>query len=56
MSINQVQVVGPRSETVEQKKEKRDPLDDILRGLNLANGVLGLGVNYTTIQKHIAEQ
>jgi hypothetical protein len=56
MGINQVSVVGPRAEPQEQKKEKRDPIDDILRGLQIANGVLGIGVNYTTIQKHRAEQ
>jgi hypothetical protein len=56
MGINSVAVVGPRSEPVEQKREKKDPLDQILQGLQIANGALGIGVNLTTIQKHMAEK
>ncbi len=56
MALNQVQVVGPRSEPQTQKKEQKSDIDKLLEGLQVANGVLGIGVNYTTIQKHMAEQ
>lgn len=56
MGLNQAQMVGPRSEPQRQQKEKKDPLDTILQGLQIANGALGIGVNLTTIQKHMAEK
>ncbi len=56
MAQNSVQMIGPRSEPQTQKKEKTSDIDKILQGLQVANGVLGIGVNYTTIQKHMAEQ
>lgn len=51
MGVNTVQVVGPRSEPQEQKKEKRDPLDVIIQGLQLAQGITGVGVNVQSIRE-----
>lgn len=56
MAINTVSVVGPRAEAQKQEKEKKDPLDLILQGLQIAQGVTGIAVNYQTIQQKMAER
>lgn len=47
-----VGLIAPRAEQKEQKEPKKDPLDQILKGLQIANGVMGIGVNYTEFQKN----
>lgn len=56
MAINTVSVVGPRAEAQKQEKEKKDPLDMILQGLQIAQGVTGIAVNYQTIRQKMAER
>jgi hypothetical protein len=46
MAITSIGVVGPRPERQEQQEVKKDPLDDILKGLQIANGAFGLAVDY----------
>jgi hypothetical protein len=55
MSVNTVSVVGPRSEPQKQEKEAKDPLDTILQGLQIAQGVTGIAVNYQNFNKLRAE-
>ncbi len=56
MAINTVSVVGPRAETPKQEKPKKDAMQQILEGLQIANGILGIGTNVTTIQNNRAKQ
>lgn len=56
MSQNSVSVIGPRSQAPRQEREKKDPLDTILQGLQIANGAMGLAVNYQTIQEKMANR
>ncbi len=56
MAQNQVSIIAPRSAPQEQKKDKPDDWERVLQGLQIANGALGIGVNFTTIQKHMAEK
>lgn len=53
MGINQIQVM-PRERPQAQQQHK-DNLDRILEGLQIANGIMGIGVNYTTIQNHMKQ-
>lgn len=50
MGINQLSVVGPRSEQREQKTEKKDWVDRVLEGLQIAKGVTGITSDYQSIQ------
>jgi len=56
MGINTVSVVGPRAEPQQQEKPKKDTLEMILQGLQIANSAMGIGANFTTIQKHMDER
>ncbi len=56
MAQNQLSVIGPRSEVHQQKTKEPDTLDRVLRGLQIANGVLGIGVDFTSIQKNMDER
>lgn len=47
-----VGLIGPRSEQREPKEKKKDIWDQLKDGLDIANGVMGLAVNYNTIQKY----
>lgn len=47
-----VGLIGPRSEQREPKEKKKDMWDKLKDGLDIANGVLGIGVSYNTIQKY----
>ncbi len=55
MGQNQISIIAPRSEPQRQQKDKPDDIERILQGLQIANGVLGIGVNFTTIQNHRAQ-
>lgn len=57
--MNTVSVVGPRAQPVEQKKEKKSDMETILEGLQIANGILGIGSNIQSIrssQRNIDEK
>jgi hypothetical protein len=56
MAQNQLSIIAPRSAPQEQKKQKPDDWERVLQGLQIANGVLGIGVNFTTIQNHMAQK
>jgi len=51
MGLNTVSVVGPKREAAERRREKRDPMDDILKGLTIANQGFGIAVNYQRFQQ-----
>lgn len=55
MSQNQVSIIAPRSEPQQQKRQKPTDIENVLTGLQIANGVLGIGTNLTTIQNHMAQ-
>ena len=55
MALNQVGMIGPRAEPAKQEKEQMSDMDKILQGLQLANGVMGIAVNYQTFQNHRAQ-
>jgi hypothetical protein len=50
VALNSVAVVGPRSEASDPKEPKKDPLEQVLQGLNIANTAFGIAANYQTIQ------
>ena len=56
MSRNSLNVISPRSEPKEPKQPKRDIWDDILRGLQISNGITGLAVDVSKIQEYKATQ
>ena len=55
MALGQVGLIGPRAEPAKQEKEQMSDMDKILQGLQLANGVMGIAVNYQTFQNHRAQ-
>lgn len=50
MAIQQMQVVGPRSEPREPKEKKKDWIDKVLEGLQIAKGITGITEDYQSIQ------
>jgi polyhydroxyalkanoate synthesis regulator phasin len=52
----QISMIGPRAEPVEQKKPKKDVMDQILEGLQIAQGITGIAVNYQTIRERMADR
>jgi hypothetical protein len=52
MAINQVGFVSPKSEPQRQEKPKKTTMETILEGLQVANGVLGIGNNVQQIRSH----
>lgn len=56
MSINQIQMVGPRAEVQKQEKQKVDPFDQLLKGLQIANSAFGIAVDYQKIKESKLQQ
>lgn len=56
MAYATVNMIGPRAEQREQKERKKDTMDHILEGLQIAQGITGIAVNYQTIQDKIANR
>lgn len=54
MSQQTVGLIGPRASAERPQRQKKDDIDRILEGLQIANGVLGIGVNFTKIQEQRA--
>jgi hypothetical protein len=52
MAIQMPGVIAPRAEAAPQKKEKKSTLETIMEGVQLANGILGIGVNVQQIRAH----
>ncbi len=55
MSINAVSAVGPRAPAPEKEK-KKDPMEQLLLGLQIAKNAFGMAVDVTSIQKNWAEK
>ena len=55
MSVNTVSVVGPRSKPQQEKEQKPDVWDQLLRGLKIAEATTGVAVNYQNFNKLRAE-
>jgi hypothetical protein len=47
MAITGVSVVGPRAEP-QQRDTKKDPLDEILKGVQIASGIFGIKASFDT--------
>jgi hypothetical protein len=56
MAINQVSVVGPRSESREPAKEKKDWVERVIEGLTIAKGITGITNDITQVQKNWADK
>jgi hypothetical protein len=52
MGMNTVSVVGPRSQAQPREKESESDLDKLMKGIQLASGILGIGVNVQQIRAH----
>lgn len=53
MGINSVSVVSPsRAQSSNEKKPEESTIDKIMKGLQIANGVLGMGVSIQSIRDH----
>jgi hypothetical protein len=52
MALNQIQMMAPRPEPVRQEKEKKSDIEKIMEGIQLASGILGIGVNIQQIRAH----
>ncbi len=56
MALNQVSVVGPRSEAREPVEKKKDWMDRVMEGLHIAQGITGITHDVTSIQKNWADK
>ncbi len=55
MALTPVQ--GPqRGQSQFQQPQKKSDIERVMEGLQIANGAMGMGVSYTTIQDHMAQQ
>lgn len=52
MAISIPSVIAPRSEPAPQKKEQKSDIEKIMEGVQLAGGILGMGVNVQSIREH----
>lgn len=55
MALAQISMIGPRAEQQKQEKPKKEAIDYILEGLQVAQGITGIAVNYQTIKSKMAE-
>lgn len=55
MALAQISMVGPRAEQQKQEKPKKEAIDYILEGLQIAQGITGVAVNYQTIKSKMGE-
>lgn len=55
MAQNQLSIIAPRSEPQRQERVKPDSWQRVLQGLEIANGILGIGDKYESIQEHSAK-
>lgn len=50
-----VGLIAPRAAQQREEKQKEDPIETLMKGLQIANGVLGIGVNFTTLQNNMGK-
>lgn len=55
MAYATVNMIGPRAEQQKQEKPKKEAIDYILEGLQVAQGITGIAVNYQTIKSKMGE-
>jgi hypothetical protein len=50
MGLNQIQMMAPQQKQREPEKEKKSDIERIMEGVQLASGILGIGVNIQSIR------
>lgn len=56
MGINQPTLIAPRQEQREPKEKKKDWVERVIEGLQIAKGITGVTTDYQTIKKYQAER
>lgn len=56
MGYATINMIGPRSEPQKQERPKKDTMEQILEGLQIAQGITGIAVNYQTIKDKMSDR